>query len=145
MSRVHFSMNIAIFWLVASFYLYFEKIISNPGWSHHFGVCQPPPPLLRPRPKLNKVSRVHYSMNIADFLASCLIWPIFSENYSEPRLLTSLGSVSVPTAPLLIKRPPLGWTQNSKQKNTMPHLIIDPKYCLQYMPNNETDQKNQHY
>ena len=44
-----------------------------------------------------------------------------------------------------IKRPPFGWTQNTKQKITMPHLIIDPKYRLQYMPNNETGKKNQHY
>ena len=40
-----------------------------------------------------------FSMNIAYFLASCLIWPIFSENYFKPGLLTSLGDVSVPPPP----------------------------------------------
>ena len=54
------------------------------------GVCQPPPPMLTPWPKLNLLSRDNFSMNIAEFLASCLIWPIFLENHFKSRLVKPL-------------------------------------------------------
>ena len=82
--------------LFSSFFSYFLLICLE---NHFKSRLVTPPPCypLGPATPLGQnwtkcpLSRVHLSMNIADFLASCLIWPIFLENHFKSGLVTPLG------------------------------------------------------
>ena len=79
-SYLHLWMNCVSFLASCLIWPIFLENNFKSGLVTPLGVCQPPPPCYALGPKLNLVSRVHFSINIADFLASSLIWPIFLEN-----------------------------------------------------------------